>query len=628
MKTFFFTLFSKLLRQIVLLIGRTIYRVNTSGADKIPAEGGALLVANHASYLDFILIVCSIPRPVRFVMNADIFMKPGLKWILQGLQCIPISPRGGKNNFDDFNETVRQQIDQGHVVVIFAEGTVSRTGQILEFKKGVEHISAIINAPIIPVHFHNVQGSPFTFRGGNKKMEKFSPKNLRKYVRVLIGDPLKVPVKAFALRQKIKELEVINFDRHLDSMKSLHQILKDSIQRGNKGSWSDHENTILFNELPDKISQLNKILLPLLGDEQYIAVMLPADPSALLINLWLILNNKTPVNINPSASNESRLYMYNKAKCKSIITTLNLNFTRFAPNADKIIYIEDIEAGIESGIEVKPICKTLENTGNQIFRWFSKNRTGDYPIAIFYEETGRDNIRCIKLSGKNLLAVISSLRQIYYFKKETVMMSNLNLYDAYGFVLELLLPLIHDMHVHLLHTTNEYSAINSELQKHKPELVIASPSLLQQIAETAQLRNIPFLTHMFTADLHPDHQSISALTERNIEVFVCAGMNATSSVFAVNLNNYEGKDIAGKPLEQENNLRNSIGKPLPGIAVKVCNPENEEEELLNDKPGIIMIKGPAVSVSTEGHEYSGNGEWLKTGLRGYITHKGFIVLSE
>lgn len=631
MKKILFEIFSRFLRQLVVLIGRTVYRINTSGAVNIPKSGGALLVANHASYLDFILIVSSIPRPVRFVMNADIFMKPGLKWILQGLQCIPISPREGKNNFEDFNETVRAQIEAGHVVVIFAEGTVSRTGQLLEFKKGVEHLSRIINSPIIPIHFHNVQGSPFTYRGGNKRMEKFSFKTLRKDVRVFIGEAITGPIKAFTLRQKIKELEVENFERQLSCMKSLDQLLIDKFSTKNEGYWNDQSLTLHFSDLYKKLSKLDIILRPLLQNDSTVGILLPKTAYSLLINLWLIINKRIAVNIDPATGNETRLYISNKSKCDTLITTQDLNFTRFAPNAGQIIYIEDILVGLESGKPVNSICSGFRSAQRQVKQWFDRTSKSDDVVAIFFEEKKKDDIQCIKLTHKNLLAALTSLRQVYFFQKGSRMLSNLNLYDAYGYVLELLLPLLNDQQVELLPssgTTKDFGAI---LFDKKPELIIASPTLMQHIAEMAQVKNIPFLTHVFTADLHPDNHAIKTLTDRNIDVMVCAGKNETSSVFAANLHNYQGKDIAGKPLEQENNMENSIGKPLPGIALKVCDSNDHSVELSNDEIGTIWLKGPAISPSCDNENLSMTrfiSGWFNSGLIGSINHKGFVSIKD
>lgn len=630
MKKILFELFSRFLRQLVVFIGRTVYRINTTGAGNIPSSGGALLVANHASYLDFILIVASIPRPVRFVMNADIFMKPGLKWILQGLQCIPIAPRGGKNNFEDFNETVKEQIDAGNLVVIFAEGTVSRTGQILEFKKGVEHLSRIIVAPIIPIHFHNVQGSPFSFRGGNNRMEKLSLRTMRKDVRVFIGEAMSGPVKAFALRQKIKELEVANFERSISCLKPLNELLLDKISPKNKGYWNDRFQTTAFSDLAKKISQLDLVLRPLLQNDPAVGILLPKSGDAMLINLYLIINKRIAINIDPATGNESRLYICNKARIETIITTKDLNFTRFAPNAGQIIYIEDILEAIKSGKPVNSICSGIKNAQRQVIQWFDRAAKQDDAVAIFFEEKSKDDIRCIKLTHKNLLSALTSIRQVYYFKKGARMISSLNLHDAYGFVLELLLPLINDLQVELHSTFDIPENFGKILFDKQPELVFATPTLMQQLAEMAQIKNIPFLTHVFTADLHPDNHSIKTLINRNIDVMVCAGKNETSSVFAVNLHDYHGRDIAGKHLEQENNMENSIGKPLPGIALKVCDPNDHSVELSYDETGTIWLKGPAISFECDPDKTNKQSEqngWLNSGLTGSINHKGFVSIS-
>jgi len=630
MKKILFEIFSRFLRQLVVIIGRTVYRINTSGAINIPKSGGALLVANHASYLDFILIVSSIPRPVRFVMNADIFMKPGLKWILQGLQCIPIAAREGKNNFEDFNETVRLQIEEGNIVVIFAEGTVSRTGQLLEFKKGVEHLSRIISAPIIPIHFHNVQGSPFSFRGGNNRMEKFSLKTLRKDVRVFIGEKIDGPIKAFTLRQKIKELEVSNFDRQVSCMKPLDQLLSDKLTVKNKGYWNDRFHKTEFSELSKKLNQLDIVLRPLLQNDKNIGILLPKTGNSLLINLWIIINKRISINIDPATGNETRLYICNKSNCDTIITTKDLNFTRYAPNAGQIIYIEDVLNGIESGKPVSSVCTGFRKAQRQVKQWFDTTSKSDDVVAIFFEENRKDDIQCIKLTHKNLLAALTSLRQVYYFIKGSRMLSNLNLYDAYGFVLELLLPLLSDLQVELISSSGTTADFGAILFDKKPELIMASPTLMQHIAEMAQLKNIPFLTHVFTADLHPDNHTIKTLTNRNIEVMVCAGKNETSSVFAVNLHNYHGRDIAGEPLEQENNMYTSIGKPLPGIALKVCDPNDPSVEFLNDETGTIWLKGPAISPAGNIDNSSKSkmvNTWFNSGLIGSINHKGFVSIN-
>jgi acyl-[acyl-carrier-protein]-phospholipid O-acyltransferase/long-chain-fatty-acid--[acyl-carrier-protein] ligase len=630
MKTTMYKVLAWFLRNLLKLTGKIFYRVRISGQCNIPSQGGALLVANHVSYLDFMLIVCSVPRYVSFVMNADIYNKPSLRWLLRGLHCIPVSPRGGKNDFESFNRAVSEQINSGRVVIIFAEGTVTRTGQMLEFKKGVSHLSALIKAPVIPIHLHNVQGTPLSFRAGSKKMEKFNWRNLRRDVLVNIGVPMDGPVSAFALRQRIKELEVQNFNSMLSASKTLDILISESLHRQNEGSWKHGGEKISFYELNVQLAKIGQALKPLLAEDDRVALLLPKCHYAYLLNLWLLLNNKTIININPEFSNEERFYVLNKARVRTLITTMDLEFARYSPNADRIIYTEHLHESIEKGVQLNVVCRKLNSLGHYVMKAFRSSKNIEDPVTIIFERNEKEGeLKCVSLSHRNLLAVLQGLRQIYFFPRSGVMMSNLPLYQSYGFVFELLIPVMYGLNSHLISSNIQADEFIGEMESAHPSLVIATPKQINAIAALSQMRNIPYLTHIFTADLHPSHHDIETLSNRGIEVYVCAGKNETSSVFAVNLHHYRGRDIAGKLLEQENNMSQSIGKPLPGVAAKIC--DASHHELGCDEKGCLWLRGACIA-ETKGssHECGAaivNG-WFNTGLRGHIDQHGFIHTEE
>lgn len=619
-----YSLLGRFLRLLLRMTGKLIYRVNLNGKSNIPSSGGALLVANHVSYLDFMIIVCCVPRTVSFVMNADIYNKPHLKWLMRGLRCIPISPRSGKNDFDSFNREVSRQVNDGNVVIIFAEGTVTRTGQMLEFKKGVEHLSALINAPVIPIHLHNVQGTPFSFRAGKSGMDRLSIKKLRQEVLVSIGLPLQSPVKAFALRQRIKELEVRNFNTLLSYSKTLDQVISEAISKSDTGSWKYNGEVFAFNKLKNKLAEINTVLRPLLREDDCVGLLLPKCHDAYLLNLWLVLNNKTVVNINPEFDNEERFYIINKARIRTLITTMDLEFSRYSPNAERIIYTEHVHEAIENGERLHAVCNSIQRIRRNVAKAFGTSSSANQPVTILFEKTENDELKCVSLTGRNLLAVIQGLRQIYFFPKGSNMMSNLPLHHAHGLVIELLIPLLHDLNTNIISNTITADEFLHEVRETKPSLIVATPQQIESISTLSETKNLPHLTHVFTADTDPDNKHIAALKERGIEVFVCAGKNETASVFAINLNNYQGKDIAGKILEQENNASRSIGKPLPGVAAKICN--HNMDELNAGETGTLWIHGACVATLNNCNSSSDrlhNG-WFNTGLNGYIDSHGFI----
>ncbi len=628
MQKFLYHILGIILRALVRFIGRIIYRIQVRDGARIPATGGALLVANHSSYMDFVLILSALPRSVSFVMNADVYNKPSLKWIFKGMHFIPIAPREGKNDFEAFNKAVTEQIEAGRIVVIFAEGTVSRTGQILEFKKGVEHLAARIKAPVIPIHFHNVQGTPFTFRAGKKRMEKISFSNIRKEVLVAIGEPIIGGIAAFELRQKIKELEVSNFDLHLSKMKTLDLVLKEQIDNLDEGTWNINNQSLSFSELTSRLNKIDTVLRDLLKEDSRVAVLLPKSVDSMVIQLWLLIHKKVIVPIDSAFTSEEQFYVMNRSGARTIITTNDIGYTRYAPTAGRIIHLEDVLHSIATGQAVHVICKHLINMQRGVKSLFAPVVGIDETVIIFFERKNKEEMRCVSLTHRNLLAVIHGLRQIYYFEKGSHWISNLPLHNSFGFVLELLMPVLHDISLRVVSQNVDEEEFMGELERYKPSVVIATPLQLELIAGLSQKRNIPFLTHVFTAGLHPESHQVDTLTQRGIDVMVCAGMNETSSVFAVNLHNYRGKDIAGKWMEQENRNEDSIGKPLPGVALRIC--DQGGKELPVGEEGTIWISGsavaPTITDEVQCHAKLVDG-WYNTQLKGSLDHRGFVRIA-
>jgi acyl-[acyl-carrier-protein]-phospholipid O-acyltransferase / long-chain-fatty-acid--[acyl-carrier-protein] ligase len=613
------------LRGIAKGIGHILFDVHISGKENIPASGGALVVANHVSYLDFLLILITLPRHASFVMNADVFHKPVLRFLFESVRCIPISPRGGKNNFEDFNNEVTQRIRNGEIVVIFAEGTVTRTGQLLEFKKGVEHIARLIEQPIIPIQLFNASGSPFTFKAGVAKMQKIRWNNLRRPVFARVGTPLKTAVTAFELRQKIKELEVENLQTFLNDSMDLPSMLQNALEKNTMGGWAFGDVQMNYTQLKNKLRSYDQTLGPVLSDARCVALLAPKSVETMSIMVWLILRRITIVPLPDVFNNEEQLFAINKSKAEWLITTRDLNYTRISPTADQIIYIEDLNAAEQKGQPVPAIYSKARGWQQSVLNFFRTAQPKNELAFVLFHKEALHASSCTALSYQNVLAAIQGIRQVYFFEKASVQLSDIPHSHAHGLVMELLLPLLHDVSLHVANTRSTAEEFIANLTALKPSLVIATPTQLDQLARLAIHQNLPYITHVFTAGLHPNHDAVASLRQRGIEVFVCAGLNETSSVFAINLNDYQGLDIVGKGMHQENQNENSIGKALPGVAIRISNPSSQE--CAPDEIGMLWIKGPGIAhmhhTSSECVSHLENG-WLNTGIMASMDRQGFI----
>jgi len=155
-----------LLRFLSWLLVHSIYRIRTCGASNIPDRGAALIVCNHVSYVDALLLMAASPRPIRFVMDVSIFRVPVLSWLFRQVRAIPIAPARvdaalKQRAFEQVSEALRD----GQLVCIFPEGRITDTGELYPFRPGLTRVLQADPVPVIPVALQGLWGSLFSRAG-------------------------------------------------------------------------------------------------------------------------------------------------------------------------------------------------------------------------------------------------------------------------------------------------------------------------------------------------------------------------------------------------------------------------------------------------------------------------------
>jgi len=176
-----------LMRFLAWILINVFYRIRATGLENVPAKGPAIVVCNHVSYMDPILLAGSIKRPMRFVMYYRIFQIPLLRFFFEHLRAIPIA--GAMEDEQLMNEAferVDEELEAGNIVCIFPEGAITRDGEIQRFRPGIEKIIARRQVPVVPVALGRLWGSWFSRRkgGGIRKV----PGRLFARVRITVGD--------------------------------------------------------------------------------------------------------------------------------------------------------------------------------------------------------------------------------------------------------------------------------------------------------------------------------------------------------------------------------------------------------------------------------------------------------
>jgi 1-acyl-sn-glycerol-3-phosphate acyltransferase len=179
-----------LMRFLAWMLIHTIYRIRTVDAERIPDEGPAVLVCNHVSYVDAMVIVAASPRPIRFVMDHRIFKTPFLGWIFRTAKAIPIAPAKEdpwlmEKAFID----IAQALHEGDLVCIFPEGKLTSTGEMNEFRGGIAKITARSKVPVIPMALRGLWGSLFT-RDQTNVFERTFSRGPRSRLALAVGQPV------------------------------------------------------------------------------------------------------------------------------------------------------------------------------------------------------------------------------------------------------------------------------------------------------------------------------------------------------------------------------------------------------------------------------------------------------
>jgi 1-acyl-sn-glycerol-3-phosphate acyltransferase len=186
--TYIFTLLPEfLMRFLAWLVITIIYRIRPGGLENIPHKGPAVVVCNHVSYMDPIILAGSVRRPMRFVMWYKIFQMPFLNFIFRTMKAIPIAgAREDKTIMDDAFEKVDAELAAGNIVCIFPEGAVTRDGEIARFRPGIEKIISRRPVPVIPASLGRLWGG-WLSRRPNGSM-RLIPKRLFARVTVRFGE--------------------------------------------------------------------------------------------------------------------------------------------------------------------------------------------------------------------------------------------------------------------------------------------------------------------------------------------------------------------------------------------------------------------------------------------------------
>src|SRR6266478_945154 len=286
------------------LLVRCFYRVTALGTDNLP-KGGFLLLPNHITWVDAMVLQLAWPRPIRYIIDEEFYSKPILHPFLRLVRCIPIDTRHSHSAI----RAATEKIAEGEVVCLFPEGQLERTGTLLRLRRGYELIARHAAAAVVPVWLDQLWGSIFSFQGG--RFFTKLPKHIPYPVTIAFGKPIEANAADIAtVREELLKLGEFCYSRR----PSLDRHLAEECVRGLKRrpfataviDGIDH-SALSRSKLLGAAAALSRYLRKEFS-AQRIAIVLPASKGSMLANLAVTLAAKVPVDLNFTmgrAANES-----------------------------------------------------------------------------------------------------------------------------------------------------------------------------------------------------------------------------------------------------------------------------------------------------------------------------------
>ena len=340
-----------LVRFICIIVTKIFYWIRTEGIENVPLEGGVLLVSNHASWVDALLLISTQQRRIRFVMDKSFYNRPLLKPICKLLGVIPISAEDSPKEILRSLKEARQAMDEGFMVCIFAEGAMTRSGMLRGFKEGFERIMKGSRYAIIPVYIGGTWGSVFSYYYG-RPMSTL-PKSLPVRVSIHFGKAMRSDARAFEIRQKVQELSCDYFD----VLKSKQGSLGGEFIKAARKHWRKH---CMADSLGMRLSYGETLTGAVMfaGElrgrtekRENVGVLLPSSVAGAIANIAIGLCGRVSVNISYTVSAEVRGHIIDTAGVKMVITSRKFleKLGIDEGTLPGVLYIEDFLRGAGRG---------------------------------------------------------------------------------------------------------------------------------------------------------------------------------------------------------------------------------------------------------------------------------------
>jgi acyl-[acyl-carrier-protein]-phospholipid O-acyltransferase/long-chain-fatty-acid--[acyl-carrier-protein] ligase len=624
---------SAVLHWLAWLLARLVYRLRVVGLENLPKSGPVLLVSNHVSYADWLVLMAASPRKIRFVIASDFVRNPFFGWILRLVRVIPIGRRAGPKAIVQTFAVAGEALRRGEVVCVFPEGYPTRNGVMLPFHRGFERIAQIEPVPVVPVYLDQLWGSIFSYKRGRLFWKRSERGPFP--VTVAFGQPLSNPVAAPRVRQVIAEMAAETAKDRARHLLPVHrQFVRKAARHPFRGCLIDTASgpkprVLNCAKVLAGAMCLARWLRPRLGDEPMVGVWLPSSVGGALTNLALALSHKTVVNLNYTAGAGAVRSAVEQCSLRHVVTSerfLHRMPLDLGPGV-QLVKLEEALAGISGAQRTWAYLRTVLLPGWLLDRLLGLRRHQGSDLAtVIFSSGSTGEPKGVMLTQQNIAANIDAFVSHVNFSPRDRVLGTLPFFHSFGYTVTLWGALMAGATT--VHHPDPRAAkeVGELCRTFGCTLMASTATFLRLYLRRCQPEDFKTMRLLVCGAEKLPPPLIQDFKERfGVEPLEGYGCTELSPVVSVNI-----PDVTVNGVTQVGKKIGSIGHPLPGVAAKVVDPETNQP-LDFDVEGLLLVTGPNVMKGYLGREdltckalVAG---WYNTGDIGRIDADGFITLT-
>ncbi|NEW04584.1 AMP-binding protein [Paenibacillus sp. SYP-B3998] len=602
-----------MLLKIVLPILRPVvlasFRVKVSGLQQLNFTERTVLIPNHVSLLDAVLLALILPKEVAFVVNTKIAQR--FAWLLLFRNHIPVDPLNPYSV-----RKMLKTVQRGTPLVVFPEGRVTTTGGMMKVYGGIGYIALRSQAQMVPVAIRGLEHAKLSYLRGKLKQRWFPA------ATISIGAPFQVPVSdESSMRvQKERATEVIrsHMQNHL-----LQSQLKPELNLFNELLAAKQQHGASFVICEDIVSDTSltyrKLLLavytmayrlkPELVHQQRVSVLLPNAAAHVITLFSLFRLGVTPALLNYSAGKQAMLDACETASVQIILTSKTFidkaglhDFIESAANKHTIIYLEEVKQTIRLKHKVMALIQYMSKVQGPVDK--------DRNEVILFTSGSESKPKGVILTHRNIYANIQQARTVIAFNSTDVVLGAMPMFHSFGLTAGTMLPILSGMKVVMYPNPLHYKVIPELVYDRSITILFGTSTFLAAYARTAHPYDFAYSLKYVVAGAEKLKEEVRQTWSDKFGIRILEGYGTTETAPVVSLNT---------PMHTK---KGTVGRLLPGMEYRLETVEGIEHG------GNLLVKGPNVM---KGYLIHGKGfmpcaEWYSCGDVVQIDEMGYLTI--